>query len=73
MNSLSLKEKGFTETLPLKNVAVSNLPQNKSGVFVIVENNLEKTTSNILFIGKTKKIAKRISRRIHRWLWWKKR
>jgi hypothetical protein len=61
MNSLTLKENGFAEFLPLKGLPFSSLPQNKSVVLVIADSSLSgKPTSDILYIGKTKKLNKRI-------------
>jgi hypothetical protein len=61
MNSLTLKEKGFTEFIPLKTVTFSNIPENQTGVLILVDSTLTgKPTSDILYIGKTKKPAKRI-------------
>jgi excinuclease UvrABC nuclease subunit len=61
MNSSTLKENGFTEFLSLKNISFSNLPSNKSCVFAIINNAVsEKSTSDILYIGKAKKLTKRV-------------
>jgi hypothetical protein len=61
MNSLTLKEKGFAEFLPLKGLQFSSLPLNKGSVFVLADITLAgKPTSDILYIGKSKKPAKRI-------------
>jgi hypothetical protein len=61
MNSLSLKEKGFTEFVSLKGLPFSSLPQNKGVVFAIVDTALSgKPTSDILYIGRSKRPAKRI-------------
>lgn len=61
MNSSTLKEKGFTEFLLLKELSVSKLPDNKGNVIVIIDSTTPgKTTSDILYIGRTKKLSKRI-------------
>ena len=61
MNSLTLKEKGFAEFLPLKGLQFSSLPQNKNSVIVITDSTVtSKPTSDILYIGRTKKPIKRI-------------
>ncbi len=61
MNSTTLTEKGFTEWFPLKTITISNLPYNKSSVFVIIDKSIsEKPTSDILYIGRSKKPTKRI-------------
>ncbi len=61
MNSLSLKEKGFTEFVPLKELAFSSLPLNKGNVLVLADRTLTgKQASDILYIGRTKKPTKRI-------------
>ncbi len=61
MNSLTLKEKGFAEFVALKGLPFSCLPNNKGVVLAIVDTSLSgKSTSDILYIGRTKKPAKRI-------------
>jgi hypothetical protein len=61
MNSLTLKEKGFTEFVPLKGISFSSLPTSKRSVLVLADITLDgKPTSDILYIGKSKKPAKRI-------------
>jgi len=61
MNSLTLKEKGFSESVPLKNLPFSSLPLNKGTVLILVDRlPTGKTDSDILYIGKTKKPNKRI-------------
>jgi hypothetical protein len=61
MNSSTLKEKGFTEFLLLKELSMSKLPNNKGNVIAIIENTpSEKNASDILYIGRTKKLSKRI-------------
>jgi hypothetical protein len=61
MNSLTLKEKGFAEFVSLKELPFSSLPFNKGSVIVLTDSTLTgKPTSDILYIGKSKKPAKRI-------------
>jgi hypothetical protein len=61
MNSKTLIETGFCEWLPLKTLTVSNVPSDKGSVVVIVNKELSgKPESDILYIGRTKKPAKRI-------------
>jgi len=61
MNSKNLFETGFSECLPLKTLTFSNVPQDKSAVIVIVDQELTgKSGSDILYIGRTKKPLKRI-------------
>ena len=61
MNSLTLKEKGFVEFHPIKELSFSLIPLDKPVVFALADKSLVgKPTSDILFIGKTKKPAKRI-------------
>jgi hypothetical protein len=61
MNSITLKEKGFTDFIPLKQLTFTSLPHNKSSVFILADCTLTgKTTSDILYIGKSKKPTKRI-------------
>ena len=61
MNSKTLMETGFSEWLPLKTLALSNLPSDKAAVIVIVDKEPSgKEESDILYIGRTKKPSKRI-------------
>jgi hypothetical protein len=61
MNSLTLKEKGFTDFTPLKELTFSHVPNNKGCVIVLADKTLAgKPTSDIIYIGKSKKPAKRI-------------
>jgi hypothetical protein len=61
MNSLTLKEKGFAEFVSLKELPFSSLPFNKGSVLVLADSTLTgKPASDILYIGKSKKLAKRI-------------
>jgi hypothetical protein len=60
MNSFTLKENGFAEFVPLKGVPFSSLPFNKGSVFVLADSTLTgKSTSDILYIGRSKKLTKR--------------
>jgi hypothetical protein len=61
MNSLTLKEKGFSDPLPLKTLSFSSLPQNKALIIVLADSTLSgKPESDVLYIGRTKNPAKRI-------------
>jgi hypothetical protein len=61
MNSLILKENGFAEFVPLKELSFSSLPFDKSSVFVLADYTLTgKPGSDILYIGKSKKLTKRV-------------
>ena len=61
MNSKTLTETGFAEWFPLKTLTASNLPKDQGIVIVIVDKELAgKAESDILYIGRTKKPAKRI-------------
>jgi hypothetical protein len=61
MNSFKLKENGFAEFVPLKGLSFSSLPNNKGSVLVLADTTLAGTnTTDILYIGRTKKPAKRI-------------
>ncbi len=61
MNSLLLKENGFSEALTLKELSFAGLPYNKGSVFVLVDTTLVgKPKSDIIYIGKSKKPTKRI-------------
>jgi hypothetical protein len=61
MNSLSLKEKGFAEFVPLKGLSYSTLPNDKSSVLILADSTLTgKLSSDILYIGKSKKPSKRV-------------
>jgi len=61
MNSLTLKENGFPEFLPLKELSFSSLPYNKGSVLVIIDSSLSgEPTSDILYIGRSKKPTKKI-------------
>jgi hypothetical protein len=61
MNSLSLKESGFAEFVPLKAISYSIVPNDKSSVIILVDCTITgKPTSDILYIGKSKKPSKRV-------------
>ena len=61
MNSLSLKENGFAEFVPIKVLSFSSLPIDKGSVLVLADSTLTgKPTSDILYIGKSKKPSKRV-------------
>jgi hypothetical protein len=61
MNSLTLKEKGFAEFVPLKTITSSTVPNDKSIILILADCTLtEKPDSDILYIGKTKKPSKRV-------------
>ena len=61
MNSKNLTETGFSVWFPLKTITHSNLPADAGVVIAIVDSELsDKPESDILYIGRTKKPAKRI-------------
>lgn len=61
MNSNTLKQNGFAEFFPLKGLPFSSLPSNKSSVLVLIDTSLSgKPTSDILYIGKSKNLTKKI-------------
>ncbi len=61
MNSLSLKEIGFAEFVPLKGLSYSTLSNDKSSVIIVADCTLTgKPSSDILYIGKSKKPSKRV-------------
>jgi hypothetical protein len=61
MNSQTLKENGFVDFIPLKVLPFSSLPYDKSSVIVIADCTLTgKPASDIVYIGKSKKTAKRV-------------
>jgi hypothetical protein len=59
MNSLTLKEKSFIEFSPLKDVNFSLVP-NKACVIALTDKSLAGKPTDIIYIGKSKKPAKRI-------------
>jgi hypothetical protein len=59
MNSSTLQEKGFGKLVPLKELAFSSLPLNKGSVLILADSTLTGKT-DILYIGKSKKPAKRV-------------
>ena len=61
MNSLTLKESGFSQPFSLKTISFSNLPSNISSVFAIIDTSLTgKASTDILYIGRSKRPAKKI-------------
>ena len=61
MNSSSLKDQGFVEFVPIKGISYSTLPNDKNNVLILADITLTgKPTSDILYIGKSKKPAKRV-------------
>jgi hypothetical protein len=61
MNSITLKEKGFSDFIPLKQLTFTSLPYNRPIIFVLADYTLTgKPSSDILYIGKSKKPTKRI-------------
>ena len=61
MDSLTLKENGFGEFVPLKGLSFSSLPFNKGSVLVLADSSSTgKSTSDILYIGRSKKPTKKI-------------
>jgi hypothetical protein len=61
MNSLTLKDDGFADFVPLKVLSFSALPSDKNIVLVLADCTTSgKPASDILYIGKTKKPLKRV-------------
>jgi hypothetical protein len=61
MNSFTLKEKGFADFISLKELQFASLPADQNCVIVLIECLApEKPATDILYIGKSKKPAKRI-------------
>jgi hypothetical protein len=61
MDSSSLKEKGFSNSVLLQGLSFSSFLTNKGVVIVLADNTLTgKSASDILYIGKSRKIAKRV-------------
>jgi hypothetical protein len=61
MNSITLKQNGFAEFVPLKGLPFSSLPYNQGSVIVLTDSTITgKPASDILYIGKSKKLIKRI-------------
>jgi len=61
MNSQSLKEMGFSQPYSLKNISLSSLPSDTGSVLAIIDTSLiGKAETDILFIGRSKKPAKKI-------------
>ncbi|HUK84291.1 MAG TPA: hypothetical protein VLU95_00365 [Candidatus Acidoferrum sp.] len=60
MNSLTLKEMGFSQPCSLRTVSISSIPDN-SNVLALIDTSLTgKAESDILYIGRSKKPAKKI-------------
>ncbi len=61
MNSDTLKEDGFSDFIPLKGLRFDSMPFNKNSVLALADCTLVgKPTSDILYIGKSKKPTKRV-------------
>jgi hypothetical protein len=61
MNSLYLKENGFSDFVPIKAISFSTLPNDKGSILILADCTLTgKPTSDILYIGKSKKPSKRV-------------
>jgi hypothetical protein len=61
MNSSSLKQNGFAPFVPLKSLHFSDVPSNKCSVLILADSTIsDKPTSDILFIGRSKKPSKRV-------------
>jgi hypothetical protein len=61
MNSLTLKEMGFSQPCLLKTISFSSLPSNGSSVLALIDTSLTgKAETDILFISRSKKPAKKI-------------
>jgi len=58
---LSLKESGFAEFVPIKAISYSIIPKDKSSIIILADCTIPgKPTSDILYIGKSKKPSKRV-------------
>jgi hypothetical protein len=61
MNSQTIKENGFAEFVPLKELSIHNLYDKNGHVFVLVDKTLSgKPASDILYIGRAKKPIKKV-------------
>ena len=61
MNSLILKESGFSQQCSLKTISFSSLPSTSGNVFVIIDTSLTgKAETDILYIGRSKRLVRRI-------------
>jgi hypothetical protein len=61
MNSSTLKEKGFVDFVLLQGLTFSSLPTEKGVVLILADNTQAgKPNSDILYVGKSKKLAKRV-------------
>ena len=61
MNSLTLKESGFSQPCSLKTVSFSSLPSNNGSVFAVIDTSLTgKADTDILYIGRSKKLVRKV-------------
>ena len=61
MNSLTLKQNGFAEFVPLKELSFFRIPTSKGSVLVLADATLAGSqNTDILYIGRAKKPVKRI-------------
>lgn len=60
MNSKTLKEDGFADFHPLKELAPLHMPKNEGHVFVLIDTTLSEEPSDILYIGRAKRPMKKV-------------
>ena len=61
MNSSTLKQKGFSDFVLLQGLTFSSVPSDKGVVLVLADSTLSgNPNSDILYIGKSKKLAKKV-------------
>jgi hypothetical protein len=60
VNILNLKEKGFSESYLLKGLQFTAIPQDKNAIIILSDSTATNPATDILYIGKTKKPARRI-------------
>jgi hypothetical protein len=61
MDSVNLKENGFSVFLPLKGIQFKSLPTNQKSVLVLADCTIAgKPTSDILYIGKSKNLVRKV-------------
>jgi len=60
MNSKTLKEDGFADFRPLKELAPLHLPMNEGQVFVLIDTTLSEKPSDILYIGRARSPVKKV-------------
>ena len=61
MNSLTLKESGFSQPCQFKTISFANLPSTSGSVFAIIDTSITgKEATDILYIGRSKRLARRI-------------